>query len=223
MSFYTSPQNISWRVSIMIQIPIGILFIVFSFLYPESPRYLLEKHPEKPDICLRTLAKIRSGTSQDERIRTEFHELVASREFRKNHVSGYMGILKDNSMRKRLLYGLYATGLQQFGGIACVTIYAALIYESLGWNQGHQALAVNGILSVLQILVVLANTLTVDRFGRRRLLLAGFAIQALALLILASLTTSYPTNANKGAAIAEVAMLFVVGLTYCRFSHPDFS
>lgn len=94
-------------------------------------------------------------------------------------------------------------------------MYATLIYESLGWNSGSQALAINGIQSCLQLLIVLVNTFTVDRFGRRRLLLAGFAIQSVALLIMASLCTAFPTNGNRAAAIVEVAMLFIVGLTYC--------
>ena len=59
-------------------------------------------------------------------------------------------------------------------------MYATLIYQSLGWNSGSQALAINGIQAVLQLLMVLVNTFTVERFGRRGLLLTGFAIQALA-------------------------------------------
>lgn len=50
-------------------------------------------------------------------IRAEFHELVASREYRKRFDPGYLGLIKNPSLRKRLLYGLYATGLQQFGGV----------------------------------------------------------------------------------------------------------
>ena len=99
-------------------------------------------------------------------------------------------------------------------------MYATLIYESLGWNAGSQALAINGIQSVLQLLIVLVNTFTVDRYGRRTLLLAGFSIQALALLIMASLCTAFPSNGNKAAAIVEVAMLFIVGLTYCWSNGP---
>lgn len=99
-------------------------------------------------------------------------------------------------------------------------MYATLIYESLGWNSGSQALAINGIQSCLQLLIVLVNTFTVDRFGRRGLLLAGFSIQSVALLIMASLCTAFPTNGNRAAAIVEVAMLFIVGLTYCWSNGP---
>ncbi|KAF2460839.1 MFS sugar transporter-like protein [Lineolata rhizophorae] len=220
MSFHTEPYNIAWRVSNIIQIPIGLFFMVLSFWYPESPRYLFEKYPDQPNRCLNNLAKIRSGTPTSEHVQAEFHEIVASYEYRRRFDPGYMGLIKNPALRKRLCYGLYATGLQQVGGIAAVTMYAALIYESLGWNDGNQALAINGIQAVLQLFIVFVNTFTVDRFGRRALLIAGFAIQSLALLILSSLTTSFPNNGNKPAAVVEVAMLFIVGLTYCWSNGP---
>jgi len=220
MSFHSSPYNIAWRVSNIVQIPIGLTFVAISFFYLESPRWLLEKNPEQPELCLKNLAKLRSGSIQDERIRVEFHELIASHEYRKRFQVGYMGLFASAGMRKRLAYGFYAMALQQFGGIAALTMYAALIYESLGWNAGHQALAINGIQAALQLVIVLINTFTVDRFGRKPLLIAGFSIQSLALLILSCLTTSYPKNNNKPAAVVEIAMLFIVGLTYCWSNGP---
>ncbi|KAL9622908.1 MAG: hypothetical protein Q9160_002834 [Pyrenula sp. 1 TL-2023] len=220
MSFHTSPYNIAWRMSNIIQIPIGLMFVAISFFYAESPRWLLEKHPDDPGRALKVLAKIRSGHPDDEAVRTEFHEMVASYEFRKRYDPGYLGLFKTPAMRKRLCYGFYATALQQFGGIAALTMYATLIYKSLGWDQGHQALAINGIQSVLQLFIVLINTFTVDRYGRKTLLIWGFAIQSLALLILSSLTTSFPDNTNQAAAVVEIAMFFIVGLTYCWSNGP---
>lgn len=219
LSSKKSPFNIAWRISNVIQIPIGIAFIVISFFYVESPRYLLEKKGD-PERVLHTLAKLRSGHVEDERVRQEFHELVASFEYRKRFDTGYKAIFLNKSMRKRLLYGLYATALQQFGGIAALTMYATLIYQSLGWDHGSQALAINGIQAVLQLLIVLVNTFTVDRFGRKTLLICGFTIQSLALLVLSALTTSFPDNTNKAAAIVEIAMFFIVGMTYCWSNGP---
>lgn len=146
--------------------------------------------------------------------------MVASHEYRKRYAPGYIGLLKSASMRKRLLYGIYATALQQFGGIAALTMYATIIYKSLGWDQGHQALAINGVQSILQLFIVLVNTFTVDKYGRKQLLIAGFSIQAIALLILSSLTTAFPANDNRSAAIAEIAMFFIIGLTYCWSNGP---
>jgi len=121
MSFHKSPYNTAWRVSNLIQIPIGLTFMVLTFWYPESPRWLLEKKGAEPERALETLAKIRSGTPEDEHVRVEFHELVASFEFRKKFEPGYLGLLKTPALRKRLCYGFYAMALQQIGGNVALT------------------------------------------------------------------------------------------------------
>ncbi|GAB7364469.1 hypothetical protein MBLNU230_g5279t1 [Neophaeotheca triangularis] len=220
MNTYREPYNIAWRISNFIQIPIGLGFIIASFWYLESPRYLLERHPDNPERALTNLAKIRRDDANSERVQVEFQEMVAAFEFQKRHEPGYMGLFKSKAMRKRLCYGFFAASLQQFGGIAALTMYAALIYESLGWDQGRQNLAINGIQASLQLAIVLVNTFTVDKYGRRTLLIWGFAIQATALLILSALTTSFPNNNNTAAAVVEVAMIFIVGLTYCWSNGP---
>lgn len=38
MSYVKQPFNIAWRVSNIIQVPIGLAFVILSFFYPESPR-----------------------------------------------------------------------------------------------------------------------------------------------------------------------------------------
>lgn len=220
MSFHKSPYNVAWRVSNLLQLPIGLTFVVLSFWYPESPRWLYEKRPDDHDRVVAVLCRLRSGTPESEHVRQEFHELRASHEYRKNFKTGFTAIFSSPGMRKRLLYGLYATALQQAGGIAALTMYAAIIYRSLGWDKGSEALAINGIQAVLQLLIVLVNTFTVDRFGRRALLIAGFSIQAAALLVLSSLTTAFPNNESKPASVVCVVCLFIVGMTYCWSNGP---
>jgi MFS family permease len=145
---------------------------------------------------------------------------VASYVYRQRFTPGYVGIFRNAALRKRLAYGFYATALQQIGGIGAVTMFAASIYKSLGWDEGSQHLAINAIQAILQMVVVLINTFTVDSFGRKPLLIGGFSVQSLAMLIMASLTTGFPNNDNKQAAVAEVAMLFIFGLTYCCTNGP---
>lgn len=132
MSFVDSPYNIAWRVSNLLQLPIGATFLILSFWYPESPRWLLEKQPDNPERVLKVLCKLRMGDENSDHVLAEYHELVAAQKARARYDTGYKGIFKSKGMRKRLMYGLYATALQQAGGIAALTMYAALIYESLG-------------------------------------------------------------------------------------------
>jgi hypothetical protein len=117
MSFHHSPENIAWRVSNLIQIPIGLCFIFLSFLYPESPRHLLEKYPETPERALNVLAKLRMGNPMDDTVQSEFRELAVSREYRRRYDPGYLGLIKNKAMRKRLAFGFYAAGLQQVRSI----------------------------------------------------------------------------------------------------------
>ncbi|KAI5300058.1 hypothetical protein KEM55_000261 [Ascosphaera atra] len=197
------------KMSNFIQIPIGLMFLFLTIFYPESPRFLLEKHPEEPNKALRVLAKLRGGEPDDEHVQQEWQEMLASWHFRRANPSGYIGIFKSAALRKRLLYGFFATSLQQAGGIAALTMYAVLIYKSLGWDQGTQALAINGVQACLQLVIVLVNTFTVDRFGRRTLLIAGFSIQAAALLVMSALLTAYPNNEYVSSFCLLVAMLRV--------------
>ncbi|KAI5306039.1 hypothetical protein KEM56_002462 [Ascosphaera pollenicola] len=202
LSFHKHPYNIAWRVSNLIQVPIGIAFLALSVYYPESPRFLLEKHPDEPQRALAVLAKLRGGDPEAPHVQEEWQEMLASWNIRRENPTGYMGIFKSPALRKRLLYGFFATSLQQAGGIAALTMYAVLIYQSLGWDEGSQALAINGAQACLQLVVVLVNTFTVDRFGRKTLLLFGFAIQSLALLLMSVLLSVYPNNENRPAGVA---------------------
>jgi hypothetical protein len=82
----------------------------------------LERYPEEPERALKTLGRLRSGTPDDERVRQEFHEIVSAHEFQKKNETGYMGLLRSPALRKRLCYGFYAMALQQFGGIAALSM-----------------------------------------------------------------------------------------------------
>lgn len=50
--------------------------------------------------------------------------------------------------------------------------------------------------------------------------LPGSRSKATGLLILSALATAYPHNTNKAACVFEVAMVFIVGLTYCWSDGP---
>ncbi|KAF2628297.1 MFS general substrate transporter [Macroventuria anomochaeta] len=183
------PFNIALCVSNLIQLPIGLAFIILNLWYPESPG------PDNPGRVLRVLCKLRMGDENSDDVLAEYHELIAAQQACARFDTGYKGI-----------FNLYARSLHQAGGIAALNMYAALIYQSLGCKS--QALSINGIQAALQL------------FGRRALLLAGFAIQATTLLILSSLTNAFPENNNRVAAVVEVAMLFVVDFTYCWSNGP---
>jgi MFS family permease len=53
MSFHKTPDQIAWRVSNLIQIPIGLAAVILTFWYPESPVIDTIDHLEdSPTDCI---------------------------------------------------------------------------------------------------------------------------------------------------------------------------
>jgi MFS family permease len=74
MSYVKEPFNVAWRVSNLIQLPIGLTFVVLSFWYPESPRWLLEKQPDNSERVLKILCNLRMGDEHSEHVLNEYNE-----------------------------------------------------------------------------------------------------------------------------------------------------
>lgn len=104
-----------------------------------SNKYLLGDHPYDPSRVLKTSIRF-------DRIRLRTN-IAGSNFVRGVHLASSASVMH-----------------QGFDGCAAGTLYDALIYELLGWNQGRLALAIKGIQASLQLCIILVSTLTVDQF-----------------------------------------------------------
>jgi MFS family permease len=85
----------------------------------------------------------------------------------------------------------------------------------MGLN-GNMQLVMSGVLNITQLVGVSTSLYTMDRLGRRPLLLAGSLIMFLAHLIIAVLVGKYSMNwsAHRPEGWASVAMLLVYMLAF---------
>lgn len=105
----------------------------------------------------------------------------------------------------RTVLGYVNQMFQQISGINIITYYAATIFENnIGLSPFVSRLlaACNGTEYFLASWIAVP---TIERFGRRQLMLFGAAGQAICMCILAG-TTSHP---SYGTGIAAAAMLFL--------------
>ena len=79
----------SWRVATALQVIPGIILIVASFTIPESPRWMLERHPENPQQVLRQLSRIRLASEDDQSVQEEYIDLIALHRYRMEHEGNY--------------------------------------------------------------------------------------------------------------------------------------
>lgn len=145
------PGNNSWRVATALQVVPGVILIIASFLIPESPRWLLERHPEKPERALRQLSKIRLLPENDLSVQEEYLELIAAHEFRVEHEGEFTWkhFFSSYAIWKRIAYGMATMALGQISGVGALMLYGILIFEDLGFSSGTMSLLLNVVSGLL--------------------------------------------------------------------------
>jgi len=145
------PGNNSWRVATALQVVPGIILIVASFTIPESPRWLLERYPERPERALKQLSRIRKLPENDMEVQEEYLELIAAREYRIKHEGDYSWrrFFSKYAIWKRIAYGMATMALGQISGAGALMIYGILLFEGLGFSAGTISLLLNVVSGVL--------------------------------------------------------------------------
>jgi len=152
----------------------ALVFLIGMFFVPESPRWLAKRgDPGRarnilgkiggPNYADAALADIRA-TLANETARVNFRDLLAPK------------------LKRMLVLGVALAVLQQWCGINVIFYYAKDIFRESGFNVGDILLNIVFIGSV-NLVATLVALQTVDRWGRRPLLLGGYA--GLAVLFLA--------------------------------------
>ncbi|HEY5748791.1 MAG TPA: sugar porter family MFS transporter [Chryseolinea sp.] len=150
----------------------SLLFFVFVFMVPESPRWLVSKgHIEKAKAIL---AKISGGDAVQE------VTLIQSRMQRE--VKGKFSDLLAPGVAFIVLLGITLAVFQQISGANAVFFYAPIIFEKAGMNVKDQLFQQIMIGAINLIFTVVAMML-VDKLGRKKLMLAGSFLMALWLLL----------------------------------------
>ncbi len=151
----------------------AVLFLILLLWVPESPRWLVRQ--KRDAKALQVLAKI-SGERQAERELIEIREAV-SRE------SSSFGQLFRPGMRIVLTIGVMLAVLQQVTGINVFLYYGPEIFKKLG-SGNNAAFLQTVIVGAVNMAFTFVAIRTVDRIGRRPLMLAGAAGMGISLFVL---------------------------------------
>lgn len=82
--------------------------------------------------------------------------------------------------RTRVFIAMSAQAFAQLNGINVISYYAPLVFESAGW-VGRSAILMTGINGITYFLSTIPPWYLVDRLGRRKILLSGAVMMAIAL------------------------------------------
>lgn len=174
---YILIQHHAWRTMFASSaIPAAILVIGVFFL-PESPRWLLSVG--KRDAAISALKRLRGknySIQELEDIETTLAKEPAKANWRP---------LFNKPLLPVLLLGVMLFCLQQLSGINVIIYYAPQLFKELGFpSASGQILATMGI-GLVNVFVTVLALMYIDKIGRRKLLLFGFAGTFLSLGLLA--------------------------------------
>jgi MFS transporter, SP family, xylose:H+ symportor len=138
-------------------IPAGI-FLILLFFVPETPRYLVMKgHDEK---ALKVLRKI-SGADDAPLILKEIKETIHEKSVPWLSFGFFV-----------IFIGIMLSVFQQFVGINVVLYYAGNIFRNMG-SSTNSSLLMTIIVGIVNLTFTVVAILTVDRFGRKPLMIIG--------------------------------------------------
>ena len=162
-------RTIGWRLMLgSASIPALALLVLLTRV-PESPRWLvLNRREAEAETLLRQLGGAREAAEAIREIR------AASGERRRPLLSFGLGVLT---------VGIVVSVLQQAVGINAVLYYAPEIFRNMG-ATGEHALLQTVLVGSVNLLATLVAIFTVDRWGRKPLLILGAAVMAVSMFAL---------------------------------------
>ncbi|CZR52958.1 probable sugar transporter [Phialocephala subalpina] len=205
---FLEPSTVSWRFPIAFQIVFALLLLCFILELPESPRWLILKGQE--DEAVSVIAALADLPAEDHLVRIEFVEIKDTVLEMKEH--GWADLFTMGSERNfhRVVLGYVNQVFQQISGINLITYYAATIYQQyigLAPLTSRLLAAANG---TEYFLASWFAVYTIERFGRRSLMLFGAAGMSGSMAILAGM--NYMSQNHIGGSppgIVSAVFLFV--------------
>ena len=174
-------------------IPAG-LFVVLLLFVPESPRGLMIKG--KSDKARDVLTKL----ANEAEAKVVLDEIDASLKETAGKLFSYGGLV--------IVVGILLSAFQQLVGINAVLYYGPQMFANMGYT-GDASFAQTVIMGIVMVAFTLVATVTVDKWGRKPLLILGALIMAVSMITLGFMF--YSGSMGLGALI--VVCVYIAGFS----------
>jgi SP family xylose:H+ symportor-like MFS transporter len=166
-------NTIGWRrMFISESIPAG-LFGILLFFVPETPRYLALKNQDQK--ALEILTRI-NGI---EKAKVIFQDIKSSMEKHSGKLFSFGKTV--------IIIGILLSVFQQFVGINVALYYAPRIFESMGAGKDASMLQ-TVVMGLVNVIFTVVAILTVDKWGRKPLLMVGSVGMAIGMFAISALS-----------------------------------
>jgi SP family xylose:H+ symportor-like MFS transporter len=174
-------------------IPAG-LFVLLLLFVPETPRGLMLKGKEQK------AREVLNRLASEEEARIVVAEIDASLKETKGHLLSYGGLV--------IVVGILLSAFQQLVGINAVLYYGPQMFANMGF-KGDASFAQTVIMGIVMVVFTLIATVTVDKWGRRPLLILGALIMAVSMIALGFMFYA----GSMGLSALIVVCIYIAGFS----------
>ena len=193
-----------WRLMLGLAAVPSIILLLGMFSMPETPRFLVRQGEEGE--AREVLEEVtQDGASHEDQPQQKIEEI---REVDEKEQGSVRTLLKERWVRPALIVAIGLAVFQQFIGINTIIYYAPTTLTSVGFKP-EDAIYLNLIIGVLNVVMTIIAIRIVDRVGRKPMLLGGLVgmVLSLAVLGIASEVLAKPDSPGDPAAIATFICL----------------
>nr|BAN20721.1 sugar transporter [Riptortus pedestris] len=159
---YCVGPYVSFTLLAVVNLLLGILFVIFFYFVPESPHYLIAKGKIKEAYS--ALIWLRGNVSED-KIQREISMIQEGLKKEKQSVTGIKKLFTSCAVFKGMGIGILLIMMQQGSGINAVLAYVQLIFENA--NLHLDAVTVPILLGLTNLFASLPAPLLVKWFGNK--------------------------------------------------------
>ncbi|XWS28726.1 hypothetical protein CRYUN_Cryun25bG0096000 [Craigia yunnanensis] len=200
--FTANIKKYGWRYSLGGAAVPAIILLVGSLIIVETPVSLIERG--KKEQGLKTLKKIRGVDNVDK----EFEEIIRATEFANKIKHPYLELLKRPN-RPPLICGTLLHIFQQFTGINVIMFYAPVLFQTMGFGSDASLLSavITGSVNSVSTLIAIVS---VDKAGRKKLLIYGALLMIAAQCVIGGILHEYLKSTNQVSdTIAKTVVIFI--------------
>ena len=168
-----------------IALGIGMMFL------PETARWLINKG--RDEEALAVLMRLRDP----ETAQRELDDAITMRESGGSDRRFKLRDLSQRWVRPALIAGIGVSVLGQASGVNTVIYYAPSVFHDTGLGRSSAILATAGI-GVVNVIMTIVGMVLIERAGRKRLLIAGFAVMAASLVVLGAALGPFADSGASG-------------------------
>ncbi len=213
------PSDWSWRLPSLLQMCPSFLQIIFVFLLPESPRWLIsrDRYDEAHAILIKYHAE---GDASSVLVKAEIAQIKETIQIEiGNSKQSWLDMVRTSGMRRRVLISAFLGLFTQMSGNSLLSYYQNLLYEMMGYTTTYAKTRINLANACWSLLGASVAAFVVARFKRRHMFMLSAASMC---LVFTAMTISFERLSyakehnfkNKSAGIAALFFYFAYSPCY---------